>query len=163
MRTARAPRGYVIGALDSVSCASPTSCTAVGVMAHARYRTATVPLVEWWDWRTWTIEPTALRTPAAMRRIALADRDYNLYAVSCVAVSDCVAVGYGNEFETDTGIAAPIAGHWSGQIWRIGPAAGKQGIPLDGVSCASASACTAVAAGDITGGSLQIETWTGTH
>ena len=157
MRTPQAPDGYARPQLTGVSCVSTTWCTAVGSMTHGRRGTGTVPLAERWDGRAWMIEPTELRTPTLLRRTPPAEADYVFHAVSCVAVKACVAVGYESDFEADINPAVPIAGHWNGRIWHIGPAAGKKGIPLDGISCPSASACIAVAAGDITGGSLQIE------
>jgi hypothetical protein len=65
-----------------------------------------------------------------------------LYSVSCVSASDCVAVGY-----TDTGSAyETLTMVWDGSVWSIvsSPNAGTIDDELKSVSCVSASDCVAV-------------------
>src|SRR5947209_17224579 len=73
------------GNLPSVSCASDTSCVAVGDYVNPDNLEAT--LVERWDGTSWTMVPSA--NPDA----SFAKLD----AVSCPAVNACVAVGEADE------------------------------------------------------------------
>ena len=65
-----------------------------------------------------------------------------LESVSCVSVSECVAVGY-----TSTGSATEtLTMVWDGSVWSImsSPNAGTINDALFSVSCVSASECVAV-------------------
>jgi hypothetical protein len=114
--------------LDGVSCPSPTWCLAVGtVTARPRHQR---PLIEQWNgarWsRQWTPRP----------------RDGSLDAVSCSSDRTCVAVGSIGSH----GLVERLShGAWTGR---------SLSEPLTGVSCARASACTAV------GGTLALR-WDG--
>src|SRR5690348_2094553 len=81
----------------------------------------------------WSVEPT----PNAM--VA----NGKLSADSCTSPASCVAVG---SYESRSGTSA-LAEAWNGTAWRIQPvpvpAGGTHGA-LDGVSCTTATACTAV-------------------
>lgn len=137
------------GQLFGVSCPSATSCVAVG---YASTDAGSEPSVEKWNGRTWKVEsipePTEYGTGT-------------LSAVSCVTGADCVAVG-------ETGLSgAPqiLAYRWDGTSWtqQTMPApAGATDAQLNGVSCTSASLCTAVG-NDITsgGGGVVAEHWNG--
>jgi hypothetical protein len=57
--------------VDSVSCGSATSCTAIGQN-----------LAEHWDGNTWTVQPTPSRNPFN-----------DLVSVSCPTATSCTAVG----------------------------------------------------------------------
>src|SRR5215472_5651482 len=123
--------------LTSVSCTSPSACTAVGGrLALPGKPTGT--LAERWDGHTWSIQPTP---NAPGHGIKL------LNSVACTSRSSCMAVG--NEFSPATGEGlGTLAERWDGRTWRIvptfkpAPAGGNAGF--NGVSCTSASACTAV-------------------
>jgi hypothetical protein len=126
----RIPNPAKIGAsqLNSVSCVSATSCTAVGFFLHSSYLDTT--LAEVWNGTKWTIEPTP--TPPG--------HDITqLLAVSCLPGA-CSAIGY---FELPWTTLADV---WDGSTWK------RQTIPnqanladkLTGVSCTSAATCTAV-------------------
>jgi hypothetical protein len=87
-----------------------------------------------------------------------------LESVSCASATACTAVGYYNTGDT-TDVA--LAERWNGTKWSIehnpNPT-GSSNSPLYGVSCASASACTAV--GDDTnrtGNVTFAERWNGTE
>ena len=66
---------------DTVSCASPTSCTAVG---YFTVNDVTQALIEYFDGSSWQAiaEPSDLPTTES-----------HLYGVSCIAVNLCLAVG----------------------------------------------------------------------
>jgi len=71
--------------LGGVSCAAADACDAVGLTANAA-RSDTLPLIERWNGRTWSLEAGA---PLARGRHA-----GGLAAVSCVSRATCVAVGF---------------------------------------------------------------------
>jgi len=112
------------GVLSATSCSSATACTAVGSSSGG-------PLVERWDGSTWTTQTTP--SPSGG----------DLNAVSCASATSCTAVGH-------NGTEATLAEFWDGSTWTIQatptPGVGLS-VPspfLGGVSCTSATACTAV-------------------
>jgi hypothetical protein len=68
--------------LSGVSCVSPTACTAVGSQDPGVPRG--VPLVERWDGKSWSIQPTPVTQSGG-----------GLAAVSCTSTRWCMAVGSG--------------------------------------------------------------------
>jgi hypothetical protein len=154
------PPGATDSQLVSVSCASSTSCTAVG-----GYHTLTegierveriLPWVERWDGNRWFRQSVPL--PRGERISPLA-------SVSCASNTICTAVG-GPEWGT------PFAEHWGGGRWSLrtfSVPTGSRGINVRGVSCTSRSACTAVGdeAPPFTDGELEseplAERWDGSH
>jgi hypothetical protein len=105
---------------------------------------------------TWTIEPTP--NPAGAEVSVLS-------AVSCSSGRACTAVGSHTSSLSSPGSA--LAERWNGVSWLIQPTAevdGAASSELVGVSCASASACTAVGSAFDTAGSRDVnlaETWNG--
>ena len=65
----------------------------------------------------------------------------SLNAVSCVAPSFCVAVGFDGR---GTSQVAPLIERWSGSSFTIVPSPTTPGAALSGVACSSASNCLAV-------------------
>jgi hypothetical protein len=139
------------GTLNAVACTSPSSCIAVGSYGSSG---DTLSLAEAWNGATWTVQPTP--APAGGSNVDLA-------GVSCGSPTACVAVGgyydgHGN---------AVLAETWNGSIWSIQAVplpAGGLGGALDGVSCSSASACTAVGSYADSSNTNQplAESWNGT-
>jgi hypothetical protein len=124
------PIGASLPVLDGVSCISARACTAVGY-----YRTSggSVPLVERWDGRSWTIQTTP-SPPAAARG--------GLFGVSCTSVVACTAVGF-------SGGGSPLVERWNGAGWAIEPTPPPTdpnvgGGSLRSVVCRSSSDCVAV-------------------
>ncbi|TMB92272.1 MAG: hypothetical protein E6J45_03130 [Chloroflexi bacterium] len=112
------------GQLAGVSCPTGTFCVAVGQSSPS------APLAERWDGSSWTVTPT----PGSGV----------LSAVSCPSVSTCIAVGRN---PASSSSQVPLAERWNGTNWTLLTASvpsGTQGSLLDGVSCSSAAACTAV-------------------
>lgn len=106
--------------LSAVSCTSATKCTAVG---SGSGRT----LAEDWNGKKWTVETTPNSTKA---------KDDDL---SCTSAKACIAVG--------SGAAGTLAEVWNGKKWAIEHTANPTGAKdssLSGVSCTSATTCTAV-------------------
>jgi hypothetical protein len=144
------PAGAGADVLLGVSCASPDACMAVGYTQHVGGGTHQ-PFAEAWNGQSWKITPAA--SPGTTNT--------QLYAVSCTAPSVCMAVGF-----SINGLGpVPLTETWNGTAWTIHQAplpAGTKHGQLSGVSCTSATACTAVgqsAAGTTTG--TLAEVWNG--
>jgi len=123
--------GSYENALNSVSCSSPTTCTAVGSYTSD---SGSFALAESWDGALWTIQ-TAADAPGASSDV--------LDGVSCTSSTDCVAVG---SSEGPSGLVA-LTETWDGSAWTVQAAAdppGARSAVLDGVSCSSPTACVAV-------------------
>ena len=118
--------------LESVSCVLATACTAVGadVTSGNPYRT----LAESWNGTAWSVVPSPSRGSGS-----------DLHSVSCTAARRCTAAGY---YATGSGHLGTLIESWNGTAWSIVPSPnpGTAGsIPdLRGVSCTSATACTAI-------------------
>lgn len=120
--------GVTATSLNSVSCASPNSCLAVGTFST---ETAFASFSDTWDGTQWSsqITPRQFRT--------------NLDAVSCKTSSFCMAVG---DLST-SGHLVTFAARWNGANWVIKKTpnpAGASSSFLVGISCPATSACTAV-------------------
>jgi hypothetical protein len=139
IQTTPNPAGATQAAFESVSCTSPTSCTAVGGHDDASccLRPVEDPtgqtLAEHWDGTAWSIQPTA--NPSGGSSTAA--------GVSCTSENACVAVGGFRPSGNPGGTDVALAERWSGAGWSIQPTLGPNGS-LAGVSCASKLACVAV-------------------
>jgi hypothetical protein len=136
--------------LTGVSCLSPSACTAVGYFNDTMGGLST--LAEMWNGTSWSIQPTP-DAPGASESV--------LSRVSCTSATACTAVGYSHA--TAAFARTTLAESWNGTSWSV------QQTPLrhtsadhtlDGVSCTSATACTAV--GHV-GGETLAERWNGTR
>jgi len=130
------PTGAQTSHLNGVSCESARACTAVG--DHANRAGTEVTLAERWDGTSWTIQATPNPTGAHKHP----ENGFN--GVSCVLAGACTAVGA----HTDrAGTFVTLAERWNGRRWAIQTTphpAGAHDGGLNGVSCVSAGACTAV-------------------
>jgi hypothetical protein len=146
-----APHGF-FDSLNSVSCVSARSCTAVGSFNPSQNALST--LIESWNGTRWTIVPSPNRPHSHMLD--------SLAAVSCLSARSCTAVGtYGLAGQT-------LIESWNGVRWTIVPSPNRGGAGgesvLLGLSCLSASACTAVGyAVGAAGGSTLVESWNGSR
>jgi hypothetical protein len=117
--------------LGGVSCSTPTNCMAIGSMISI---VAASGLVERWDGTRWQIlNPPS---PPGAQFVQWA-------GVSCSSPTSCFAVG---EYATQTAQQALVE-RWNGGQWSIVPSpipADAQATQLNGVSCLSATDCTAV-------------------
>ena len=147
------PAGAVAIGIQSVSCVSPSDCTAVGDAALHNFTQQTT-LAEHWDGQGWSIEPMpALGT----------SNEPVLTSVSCSG-STCMAAG---TIFTSTG-EAPLAEQFDGTKWSVttlATPAGASGLAVRGLACTSTSNCYAVgAAGTSPESSVTlIERWNGTN
>jgi hypothetical protein len=117
--------------LWSVSCASASSCSAVGDA-----RSQSVPMAEEWNGAVWALVPAPLPPNG---------RDATLQSVSCAGPKSCVAAG-----SMDNHSAVPpktLIEHWNGLRWSVEPSPNPPGAvdsALWGISCPARTSCTAV-------------------
>jgi hypothetical protein len=134
--------------LAGVSCASATSCVAVGALARGVDFEA---LIETWDGASWTVTPNPFVSPTL----------YLLNGVSCPEPTTCVAVG---KFLTPSGVEHTLIETRAGGEWSVTPSPNPDvSQTLNGVSCTSAAECVAV--GTSTDGEREralVEEWNGT-
>lgn len=152
IQAAPRPAGVTTAQFLGVSCATARTCTAVGYTTGPR---GTRPLAERWNGTAWHAQAVPLPhgSPGAI-----------LAAVSCTSPRACTATG--GSFSA----AGPtLAERWNGTRWRVQrtpfPAnfrTSRQQLELNGVSCVSATACTASGA-YAPGGhpAYYIEAWNG--
>ena len=142
-----------------MSCVSASACTAVGSYILDNYYQYT--LVEVWNGTAWQVTPTP--DPAGAQGSSLS-------GVSCVSARACTAVGnYSYTIQWDRQrIVATLVEVWNGTAWQVTPAPSPDVYStLSGVSCVSASACTAagVSGGEPNNAGTQVtlaEAWNGT-
>ena len=137
-RTPNPPAGT--NEVAGVSCTSASACTAVGYDGTGHTGTTRA---ERWNGAKWSIQPTP--NPGSNGGL--------LTGVSCSSRSACAAVGY---YSTPGPLQSlgTLAERWNGTRWSIQPTpnpGGDEDSVLDGVSCTSPSACTAVGYYIITG------------
>jgi len=139
--------------LNGVSCTSASACTAVGW--YVTSTNATLTLAENWNGTTWTLQSTP--NPSGAAHSFLQD-------VACTSASACTATGY---YATSAGVDQALAESWNGTTWTLQSTptpSGATSSALSGVSCTSASACTATGYYATSAGVYQTlaETWNGT-
>lgn len=128
------PAGTKSSALSGVSCSSPSACTAIGYASSLPSPAGgAVSLAERWNGTSWKLE----RIPSPAR-----PTDASLTAVSCWSAKGCTAVGELG----GSSIEPTLAERWNGTRWKVEPTPNRPGAEanqLQGVSCSSATACTA--------------------
>jgi hypothetical protein len=146
------PSDSTMTELRGVACVSDTVCTAVGRTADSFGTVAR--LVEHWDGAGWSIV-TSVNSPSVTFSV--------FHGVSCVSPSACIAVG---TMVGTSGGDVPLVERWNGASWSTIPApvpTNTMASDLFAVSCATATACTAVGRGaHATGYSTLVEQWEGT-
>jgi hypothetical protein len=137
-----------------VSCISADACTAVGSYAPAG-ASSPITLVESWDGSSWSVVPSPSPSPGY---------GDNLAGVSCVSATVCTAVG--QRSTTAAGVGNTLVESWNGTSWSVVPSPEHGAAPsnLIGVSCVSATACTAAGRYHPAHGGVGtlIESWNGT-
>jgi hypothetical protein len=130
VRATPSPAGSTGVSLSAVSCTQASSCTAVGGYSSGG---TGVPLAEYWNGSTWTIQAIAAPPGAT---------GSSLDAVSCSSATSCTAAG---SYVNSSGDQLSLAEYWNGSTWAIQTTVDPSGstvIILYGVSCASATSCT---------------------
>ncbi len=149
---APSPAGLIFNSLSAISCAFPTACAAVGYQQATGLRLA---FSEIWNGARWAIQ--LVPVPAGS--------DYSeLDAVSCASATSCVAVG---DYQTTSSPGeSPLSAVWNGSRWTMKTVPVRSGATttqLSGISCRSATFCTAVGWDDAAAyGETLAETWNGT-
>ena len=137
----------------SVSCSSSSSCMAVGFFINSLG--AQQPFSEVWNGTNWTAKTVPLPSGVPFGY---------LRGVSCTSASGCTAVGGAG---SGTSPDQPLAERWNGTSWTVQTVptpSGQFDATFEGVSCASASWCTAVgSANDGTHSVALAERWNGAN
>jgi len=118
--------------LQSVSCSTVKSCTAVGIYEN---EVTNATLVERWNGSKWLLQSTA--------RVA-GTLTAGFEGVSCVGATACMAVG---AYSGRTPSQSTLAEAWNGTRWFVKPTPNPKaaaGPVLYGISCTASNACTAV-------------------
>ena len=145
---AAVPAGSFRSSLVAVSCLSPTFCVASGSFDPVK-KEEIRGLVETWNGTTWTV--------ASVQQVVTTTNTG--IGVSCATRSACMAT-WGDSFRA-------LAQWWDGRTWQkapfAGPGRGKDERSILGVSCPSATSCTAVGSRhtDANGVVPLIENWNG--
>jgi hypothetical protein len=140
---------------DGASCISATSCTAVGEdISKSSSEPST--LAEAWNGTEWKTQSTPNVSGA---------KGSSFEKVSCASTSSCMAVGY---YRNTAGTYFALGANWNGTEWKINTTpepAGSLNSLLEGISCSSASACTAVGYYENSSGVIVPfgERWNGTE
>jgi hypothetical protein len=130
------PTGATASVLRGVSCTSSSACVAVGSDYTGGFPSSSYSvLAEVWNGTSWSIQSTP--NPPGEKGVVLS-------GVSCASSSACSAVG---SYVNSSGVEVTLAEVWNGSSWSVqstpNPSeatASAQG----GVSCTSATLCTAV-------------------
>ncbi len=128
------PAAATTGSLAAVSCPASGDCVAVGSFTTG---TGTFHLIESLAAGAWAVQPAPSPVDA--------DTD-TLASVSCPTADSCMATG---SFALAGSRTSPMALSWDGSAWHLLAVplkADRDGEKLDLVSCATATACTGLAA-----------------
>ncbi len=146
------PSGATASRLLDTSCASSNACMAVGYFIDSGIDSG---LVERWNGTEWS--NLWIPTPAGASSSVLR-------SISCISSTSCIAVG---NYTNSSGVEVTFALDWNGKEWAIQTTpnpAGSTLSRLNGVSCTSSTACTAVGLYH-NNSSVEVtlaETWNGT-
>jgi hypothetical protein len=129
--------GSVVNELSGVSCPSATACTAAGDDLTGSSWTE---LPEVWNGTSWQIPFLKRGDPLFSATGSF------LFGASCPAATKCELVG-----NYQSGATLPLALVWDGTLGRVSVSSQPMQVPsgatytqLNGVSCTSTTACTAV-------------------
>ncbi len=140
------PAGATSSELHAVSCASPSSCYAVGTATVTGSGLQTLAVR--WNGGQWSVTSTPARNHARVNQ---------LDGVSCPTATNCFAVGTYIRGQP----VRPLIEHWDGASWSLVASPTTAIGVLRGVSCVSTTNCYA-AGTPHTPGEVFIERWNGT-
>jgi hypothetical protein len=151
----RAPSPGTDTALQSVACASPTSCVAVGSSGTVNTPNAQHALVESWDGSSWSV--ASIQVPGSPS---------SLQAVACALPNACMAVGW---WSSTAGVESALVESWNGAAWTLVSTPSSPGsfaTWFESVACGSPTSCVAVgnyysSDGDDPGAATLVESWNG--
>jgi hypothetical protein len=143
------PAGSRVSRLSAVSCTSATDCVAIGDSFQTAHPNIARALIETLHGTKWTLASPNFTVTA-----------FQPTSVSCASASACMAIwaSFGGKSQAEW---------WNGTTWRattiVGSTRRADGTVLNGVSCTSATACTAVGSfSSASTGGLLVENWNGT-
>lgn len=117
--------------LDAVSCTSARFCMGVSGNGPGRAGGETNFVAAQWNGKTWAVSLPTVPGPTGFTRLS---------GISCASSTDCMAVG------DDAIVSAcdcSLTEHWNGTSWS--PTMDPFQDSVNGISCPSPTACTAVA------------------
>ena len=121
--------------LLAVTCIYGSDCWATGAVLGGPQNNPLGPLVEHWNGTAWS--SVATPTPEGASGAIL-------NGVSCASTTDCWAVGFTTDANSDA--LRAITEHWDGSSWSLVPDAptGQSYDQFNGIDCTSPSSCWAV-------------------
>ncbi|HEY1919446.1 MAG TPA: hypothetical protein VGH27_28075 [Streptosporangiaceae bacterium] len=125
------PSGAQTTELTGISCASTSSCIAVGYYADVSDGSDDTAFAAALTGSTWSL----LNVPVPSGSVGS-----TLSGVSCLSADSCEAVGYYSEGNGPLNLAES----WNGSSWTVQSTPASADSELGGVSCTAANACTAV-------------------
>lgn len=150
LQLSSSPGGQESSLFGGVSCSSSTACTTVGSEIVTGTKRV---MAERWNGTEWSAQ-TISNPPGATSGA-------ELRGVSCASSTSCIAVGTANS-ATSTFI---FSDKWNGTSWSAQTISGPSGtsrISMNGVSCTSSTACTAVGSYTKAGTTFTLaERWNG--
>jgi probable HAF family extracellular repeat protein len=122
----------VINELNSIACNSTSDCWAVGEHFSDNHDLIYQTLIEHWDGLSWTAVSSPNTSPL---------QSNGLSSITCSSSSDCWTVGSA----AASNLSVPLIEHWDGANWTIANSSNPISMSsyLTGISCLSASDCTA--------------------
>ncbi len=144
---------------EGVSCWSSKGCLAVGHYDNIKPGKER-PLAEAWNGTEWKLQPAVIPVGASVA-------DFS--SVSCFSSTECTAVG---AYDLEGVGYQTLAERWNGTEWKIQSTPNPKGASISllrgGVSCSSATACTAtgvyyVESGESYTALTLAEAWNGTE
>jgi hypothetical protein len=130
--------------LASISCASATSCVAIGTYTDGTG--ALQELAETWNGFAWTV--------------ATSPGVDSLFGLSCASSTSCVAVGRSVD---SSGVNHTLAETWNGSVWSVVLTPSSTGNAyLTSVSCTAPTWCVAVGTYVSSLEQTLVESWNGT-
>jgi hypothetical protein len=150
------PGGAANGALSGVACPSAGECVAVGQYKDSSGNGEGVLLTG--SGTTWTATEAPLPGDAIIDPSSADPFIASIASVACPSVGDCVAVG---SYQDSSGQRQGLLVTGSGTTWTATKAplpdgaSAFPGAEVDGVSCASATACVAIGSYQDSSGQLQ--------
>jgi hypothetical protein len=125
------PNPTAVSVLTAGSCATTTSCTAVGYQ-----RTPYKGFVEQWNGKSWAL---------ASARVPTAGITF-LWGVACPTATTCFAVGRHTLPPGTTGPTSTLVLRWDGRHWSVPAGSETDGVELEAIACRSATNCELVGA-----------------
>jgi hypothetical protein len=163
------PSGQSADQLSSVHCVTASDCWAVGAASPSPFQSDLIPdlLYKSQGAEPWVLHWDGSRWSGAVQTDPQSPAGAVLNGVTCVASSDCWAVG--STMNAAGHFSESLAEHWNGEDWSIAADPLADRGTLSNVTCLSTTECWAVGASSSVGQGQQdgskpqslIERWDG--